>query len=529
MIKNVLKLLLLLSLPVGVFAQGLAHTRVDQTVGASCVGPALGLQYNVDNGHIFACVNNGTDASPVFQWAQIPTQGNTQEFFGTAAPGSVSGNLPGALFSDTTNHNAYVCNAASGTAAPACTAVGAGNWLLLNSGGGALEVDLAGTAQGTRGKLNFTNTGTGITQSCVDNSGASRVDCSTSVDPAYTATVTSLAQGDLTTAISSNGTPAYVGSPAAGCSAMVLKTGMTITLKVDVTNISGTASLNLCSTSAVNIKTRAGADPYPNVIPINIGFTLYYNGVNWILPDWIAYGVPPEPWVVGTGGVIANTLVILDSSNPAKVIAATGGGAYGVAVSTVSAAGVVYVRRYGIASLIADTGGVTASHLIGAGTSTVIDGVDLAQTASSSVSMATRIIGTALTTATAGNPFYVSLTPAHYGTQIASAFSTLTDGATVTWAIGNSSAANQTLTFTTHGGSRTLNITNPVSGGNYVLKIIQDGTGVEGLTLGTGCTWKVIGGGAGAITTSTGANAVDILAFTYDGATCYATFGKNYN
>lgn len=58
-----------------------------------------------------------------------------QKFFGTAAPGSVSGNLPGDLYSDTTNHNIYQCNATSATAAPACTSVTAGGWTQLNGGG----------------------------------------------------------------------------------------------------------------------------------------------------------------------------------------------------------------------------------------------------------------------------------------------------------------------------------------------------------------------------------------------------------
>ncbi len=111
----------------------------------------------------------------------------------------------------------------------------------------------------------------------------------------------------------------------------------------------------------------------------------------------------------------------------------------------------------------------------------------------------------------------------------AAAFGALTDGATVTWAIGSSPLANAALTFTTHGGSRTLNITNPVNGGSYVLWIKQDSTGGEGLTLGTGCAWKVSGGGSGAITPSTTASAIDVLAFTYDGTNCYANFNKNFN
>lgn len=108
-------------------------------------------------------------------------------------------------------------------------------------------------------------------------------------------------------------------------------------------------------------------------------------------------------------------------------------------------------------------------------------------------------------------------------------FATQTDGATVTWAIASAMCANAALTFTVHSGSRTLNITNPTNGGSYVLWIKQDGTGGEGLTLGTGCTWKVSGGGAGAVTPSTGASAIDVLAFTYDGTNCYANFNKTFN
>lgn len=74
-----------------------------------------------------------------------------QLFFGTAAPGSVAGNLPGDLFSDTTNHNDYWCGATSGTAAPACTTVATGSWTLLNGGGGVSSVTAASPLSSTGG------------------------------------------------------------------------------------------------------------------------------------------------------------------------------------------------------------------------------------------------------------------------------------------------------------------------------------------------------------------------------------------
>jgi len=107
-----------------------------------------------------------------------------------------------------------------------------------------------------------------------------------------------------------------------------------------------------------------------------------------------------------------------------------------------------------------------------------------------------------------------------------SSWASLTDAATITWAIASAPAANATVTL---GGNRTLNITNPVTGGSYVLKIVQDATGSRTLTLGTGCTWKIGGGGSGVITPTTTANAIDILAFTYDGTNCYGNFAKNFN
>ena len=109
----------------------------------------------------------------------------------------------------------------------------------------------------------------------------------------------------------------------------------------------------------------------------------------------------------------------------------------------------------------------------------------------------------------------------------ASTFDVQVDGATVTWAIASVLNAQAVLTFTVHGGSRTLNITGPVIGGNYVLKLIQDGTGGEGLILGTGCTWKVSNGGSGAVSLTNAPGAIDVIAFIYDGGNCLATFLPN--
>ncbi len=110
-----------------------------------------------------------------------------------------------------------------------------------------------------------------------------------------------------------------------------------------------------------------------------------------------------------------------------------------------------------------------------------------------------------------------------------SAYAVQTDAATVTWAIGGALNANAVLTFTVHSGSRTLNLTGLVAGGNYQLELFQDGTGGEGLILGTGCTWKMANGGAGGVTLTNAVNALDLLTFTYDGSRCIGTLLANAN
>ena len=68
-----------------------------------------------------------------------------------------------------------------------------------------------------------------------------------------------------------------------------------------------------------------------------------------------------------------------------------------------------------------------------------------------------------------------------------------------------------------------------VAGGGYILQVTQDGTGSRTLTPGTGCTWLEAGGtGAGTFALSTAANAVDILAWKYDGTNCYVTVSQAF-
>jgi hypothetical protein len=114
------------------------------------------------------------------------------------------------------------------------------------------------------------------------------------------------------------------------------------------------------------------------------------------------------------------------------------------------------------------------------------------------------------------------------GVYAASAFTSLTTTCVggQTWALASAGVANATITIT---GSCTLNITGPANGGNYVLRVTQGSGGGHTLTLGTGCTWKVSGGGGGAITPTSSAGAIDVLAFTYDGANCLVNYNTNFD
>lgn len=123
-----------------------------------------------------------------------------------------------------------------------------------------------------------------------------------------------------------------------------------------------------------------------------------------------------------------------------------------------------------------------------------------------------------------GDPTVFSGTTGKILRRASPAFTTLTDGSTITWAVPEVRANAQV----TLGGNRTLAVSGLVNGGSYWLKVVQDATGSRGLALGGGCTWLVSGSGAGVITPTTAANAVDSLTWTYDGTNCLANFTKAF-
>lgn len=102
-------------------------------------------------------------------------------------------------------------------------------------------------------------------------------------------------------------------------------------------------------------------------------------------------------------------------------------------------------------------------------------------------------------------------------------FATLTDGASVTWALSGA-VSNGSVTLA---GNRTLVISGAVSGATGTLVVIQDATGSRTLNLPSGS--KVLNGAVGIAGLSTTPGAIDILTFIYNGTSYFWTIGKNYN
>ncbi len=97
----------------------------------------------------------------------------------------------------------------------------------------------------------------------------------------------------------------------------------------------------------------------------------------------------------------------------------------------------------------------------------------------------------------------------------------LTDGATISWDTESGMNASVTLT-----GNRVLSILNPLAGCFYTIRVSQDSTGSRTLSLPSPS--KVVNGGAGAVTLTPTANAIDILTAYYDGTTYYWTYVLNF-
>jgi hypothetical protein len=120
---------------------------------------------------------------------------------------------------------------------------------------------------------------------------------------------------------------------------------------------------------------------------------------------------------------------------------------------------------------------------------------------------------TGLAAATAGTDYVAPSTATNFTAQQYFGTSTLTDGATISWAANTQQVATVTIA-----GNRTMAApTGLVSGAFYALNVIQDATGSRTLTWNSVFKWT----GGTAPTLSTAANAKDFFVWRSDGTNLY--------
>jgi hypothetical protein len=173
-----------------------------------------------------------------------------------------------------------------------------------------LSIAVNGTTQATQPALNF-NSGTGITQACVNNAGANRVDCTPSLNTAVALTIATAQAGKPDLCSSSNGTSAYTCTLSAASALTAYTAGMHLTLSPDTTNIAA-ATLNVDTVGVKNIKQSDGVtDPSAGQIVAGRATVLYFDGTVWRLPPYSGVGTCDNLHAVsGTGNCIATAAIL---------------------------------------------------------------------------------------------------------------------------------------------------------------------------------------------------------------------------
>jgi len=140
------------------------------------------------------------------------------------------------------------------------------------AGMSGLTIDLNGTAEGTQPALNFIS-GAGIVQSCVNNAGASRVDCTPSFNSALIPTHDTIHANESYCA-SSNGTTSYTCSMP-DKALLSYSVGQVFLLNVDTTCASS-CSLNIDGLGAISVKEKDGlTDPTGTLVAGQAQFVWY--------------------------------------------------------------------------------------------------------------------------------------------------------------------------------------------------------------------------------------------------------------
>jgi hypothetical protein len=162
------------------------------------------------------------------------------------------------------------------------------------------------------------------------------------------------------------------------------------------------------------------------------------------------------------------------------------------------------------------SGSVTSASVVSANG---FSGTVATATTTPAITISTSITGvlkgnaTAISAATAGTDYVAPGTATNFTVQQYFGTSTLTDGATISWAASTAQVATVTIA-----GNRTMAAPSGlVSGAFYALNVIQDSTGSRTMTWNTVFKWT----GGTAPTLSTAANAKDFFVFRSDGTNLY--------
>jgi len=152
------------------------------------------------------------------------------------------------------------------------------------SGAANLNVSVNGSSIGAQSGLNFIG-GTGVTQACVNNTGASRVDCTPSLNTAVALTNANAQANKPWFCNSTNGTTGYTCSLSAAAALTAYTGGMWLVLVVDTTNTSTQATLNVDGLGLKSITQSDGATiPTPGQIAAGKPYWMYYDGTVFRLP-----------------------------------------------------------------------------------------------------------------------------------------------------------------------------------------------------------------------------------------------------
>lgn len=145
---------------------------------------------------------------------------------------------------------------------------------IAGGGGGSLAIALNGVAQGTQPTLNFV-AGTGIIQSCVNNVGASRVDCTPSYNSALIPTHDTI-HGNENYCSSTNGTSAYT-CTMPNKALLSYSTGQSFLLNVDTT-CATSCTLNIDGIGFKTVKKSDGLTDPTGTLVAGQAKLVWYDG-----------------------------------------------------------------------------------------------------------------------------------------------------------------------------------------------------------------------------------------------------------